>query len=161
MNAPDKVTEIKALITAVLAALTALWGWLGWAVLIFAICMLADYITGSWAARAKGEWSSAIARQGLWHKLGEIVALLVAALCDIAIKVILNSAAAPLIGDMEYRSYLSMIVAIWYIFTELGSIIENAAKLGAPIPGWLAKGIALLRNRADQAVPIQGKHEKE
>ena len=161
MNAPDKVTEIKALFTAIFTALTALWGWLGWAVIIFIACMFADYLTGSWAAKANGEWSSTIARQGLWHKLGEIVALLVAALCDIAIKVILNSAAAPLIGGLDYKCYMSMVVAIWYIFTELGSIIENAGKLGAPIPGWLAKGIALLKNKADQTEPVQGKHEKE
>ena len=161
MNAPDRITEIKAVITAIITALTALWGWLGWAVLIFAVCMFADYITGSWAARANGEWSSNIARQGLWHKLGEIVALLVAALCDIAITVIINSAAAPLLGDFHYKNYFTMIVAIWYIFTELGSIIENASKLGAPIPAWLAKGIAVLRNKADQADPIQEKENIE
>ena len=151
MNAPDKATEWKAAITALIAFLTSLWGWLGWAVIVFAACMLLDWITGSLAARAKGEWSSAIARQGLWHKLGEIVALLVAALCDIAIAVIINSAAAPIFGDFTYRNYITLVVAIWYIFTELGSIIENAAKLGAPIPNWLMKGIALMKKRADDA----------
>ena len=111
--------------------------------------MAADYLTGSWAARASGEWSSAIARQGLWHKLGEIAALLVAALCDIAVEVVLHSAAAPLLGDVKYRHYLTMLVAIWYTFTELGSIVENALKLGAPVPDWLRRGIALLKDRTD------------
>ena len=159
MNAPDKMTEIKAAIAATLAAMTAFWGWIGWTVIIFAACMFADYITGSWAARSKGEWSSSIARQGLWHKLGEIVALLVAALCDIAIKVIINSEAAPLLAGLDYKYYFTLIVAIWYIFTELGSVVENAAKLGAPIPPWLAKGIALLKNRADQTEPIHNDTE--
>lgn len=154
MNAPDKITELKAAIAATLAALTAFWGWVGWTVAIFAACMLVDYITGSWAARSRGEWSSAIARQGLWHKLGEIVALLVAALCDIALLVIIRSEAAPLLSGIDHRCYLTLLVSIWYIFTELGSIVENAAKLGAPIPGWLAKGIALLKNKADRAAPI-------
>lgn len=154
MSAPDKATEIKGIIVAVISVLTALWGWLGWAVMIFIVCIAADYVTGSLAARAHGEWSSAVAREGLWHKLGEITALLVAALCDIAIKVILNSAAAPLLGNIEYRNYITMIVAVWYIFTELGSITENAGKLGAPIPRWLAKGIALLKNKADTADPF-------
>ena len=134
MNAPDKATEIKAAITLVITFFTSLWGWLGWAILVFLICLVLDYITGSWAARAKGEWSSSIARQGLWHKLGEIVALLVAVLCDIAIQVILQSPAAPILGEIEYDGYVTMIVTIWYIFTELGSIIENAGELGAPIP---------------------------
>ena len=149
MEVPNKATEIKGLITALLAFFTGLWGWVGWAVVIMVAAMLIDYITGSWGARAHGEWSSAIARQGLWHKLGEIVALLVAALCDIAIKVILSSAAAPILSGFEYRNYITLIVAIWYIFTEAGSIVENAAKLGAPVPKWLAKGIAALQQRAD------------
>ena len=149
MNVPDKATEIKALCTAAFVFLTSLWGWLGWAILAFIFCIALDYITGTWAARAHGEWSSTVAREGLWHKLGEIVALLVAALCDIAVKVILNSAAAPLLGNFEYQYYITLVVTLWYIFTELGSIIENAGKLGAPIPDWLAKGIAKLRNKTD------------
>ena len=154
MNAPDKAAEIKAVITAILAFFTALWGWLGWAVLIFACAMLLDYITGSWAARAKGEWSSAVARQGLWHKLGEIVALLVAALCDFAISILLKQPdVSGLIGPVNYGNYFSFLVAFWYTFTELGSIIENASRLGAPIPKWLTKGIALLKGKVDEAVP--------
>ena len=34
MSTPDKATEIKAFLAAILAFCTALWGWLGWAVLI-------------------------------------------------------------------------------------------------------------------------------
>ena len=98
----------------------------------------------------RGVWSSAAARQGLWHKLGEITALLVAALCDIAISVVLHSTAAPILGTVPERHYLTLIVAIWYSFTELGSIVENAGLLGAPIPQWLKKGIALLRDKTDR-----------
>ncbi len=148
MNAPDKATEIRALVTLILGFFTALWGWLGWAVALFVVSMAADYVTGTWAARARGEWSSAAARQGLWHKLGEITALLVAALCDIAVQVVLHSAAAPLLAETELPHCLTLIVAIWYTFTELGSVIENAGALGAPIPGWLKRGIAQLRDKA-------------
>jgi toxin secretion/phage lysis holin len=148
MPAPDKATEIKAIFTGIFAFLTALWGWVGWAVLIMMISMFLDYVTGSWAAKAKGEWSSAIARQGLWHKLGEITALLVAALCDIAVQVIVSSGAAPL-SDIEYEGYITIIVAVWYIFTEVGSILENAQELGAPIPDWLVKGVAKMKRQTN------------
>ncbi len=148
MNAPDKATEIRAFITLVLSFLTALWGWLGWAIALFVASMAADYLTGTWAARAKGTWSSAAARQGLWHKLGEIAALLVAALCDIAVQVLLRGTAVPLpLEADELPHCLTLIVALWYTFTELGSVIENAGQLGAPIPRWLKKGVALLRDR--------------
>lgn len=149
MEAPKKASEIKAAITLVLGFLTGLWGYSGWAVALFIVSMAADYVTGTWAARARGEWSSAAARQGLWHKLGEIAALLVAALCDIAVEVLLRSAAAPLVGELSDGHYLTLLVAIWYTFTELGSIIENAVKLGAPVPEWLKRGLALLRSKTD------------
>ena len=160
MNAPDKVTEIKAAITLVFTFCTALWGWIGWAIIAFLFCLALDYVTGSWAARAHGEWSSDIARQGLWHKLGEIVALLVAMLTDAGIAVTLNSAATPILGPIEYKNYFTLVVCLWYIFTELGSIIENAGKLGAPVPKWLAKGIAQLRDKTD-AVGGSGETEKK
>lgn len=153
MNAPDKATEIKAAITAVITFFSSLWGGLGWAVIIMISCLFLDYITGSWAARSRGEWSSDIARQGLWHKLGEIVALAAAAFCDTGVKVVLESTAAPILGAIQYDGYITMVVCIWYIFTELGSIIENAGKLGAPIPKWLAKGIAQLKGKVDNAAP--------
>ena len=88
MNAPDKAREIKAALTLVISFLTALWGWQGWAIAVFISSMTMDYITGTWAARARGEWSSAAARAGLWHKLGEITALLVAALCSTIISML-------------------------------------------------------------------------
>ena len=147
MNAPDKAIEIKAAVTAVIAFLTALWGWVGWAVIIWAACIVLDYTTGSWAARSAGEWSSAVARAGLWHKLGEIVAVLVAALCDIAIGVIINGAGVDL--GIEVSAYVTPIVLLWYIITELGSIIENAGKLGAPVPAWLKKGLEQYREKLE------------
>lgn len=161
MSAPDKAIEIKALITAIFSCIVALLGWVGIAVAIMITCMALDYITGTWAAKAHGEWSSQAAREGLWHKLGEIVALCVAALCDIAVGVILSSAAAPLIGDYHHRGYITLIVAIWYIFTELGSILENAAKLGAPIPEKLIKGIGRLKKKADDVDPVPGKSDTD
>ena len=160
MNAPDQATEIKAAITLVFTFLTARWGWVGWAIAIFIVAMVMDYITGSLAARANNEWSSAVARQGLWHKLGEITALLVAALCDIAIKVILQSAAAPILDGVEYSNCITLIVAIWYTFTELGSVIENAGKLGAPIPDWLRKGIAMLQSKLKDQPPDTATEKK-
>ena len=39
---------------------------------------------------------------------------------------------------ISYSVLLCPIVIVWYILTELGSIIENTAALGAPVPAWLA-----------------------
>ena len=52
----DHVTEIKAAIAAGVAVLTALWGWFGWVVVLYVVCMIGDYLTGTAAAMRKGEW---------------------------------------------------------------------------------------------------------
>ena len=147
MTAPDKAIEIKAALAAVIAFFTALWGWMGWAVIVWMACIVLDYATGSWAARSAGEWSSAVARAGLWHKLGEIVAVLVAALCDIALGVLIGGAGIDL--GIDTSTFLTPIVLLWYIITELGSIIENAGKLGAPVPAWLKKGLEQYREKLE------------
>ena len=139
MDAPSRATEIKALFAGIIGFLTALWGWLGWAVVIWLCCILLDYIAGTLAAKQAGEWSSSVARQGLWHKLGEIFAVAVAALCDIALNVIVNGSGIDI--GIKIGAIITPVVLMWYIITELGSIIENAGKMGAPIPKWLQKSL--------------------
>lgn len=152
MTAQERATEIKGVFVAAFTFLTALWGWLGWAVLLLALAMLIDYITGSAAARAKGEWSSPVARAGIRHKLGEIIAVGAAAFADLGVQVALHSVdLQPLIGQVAWPHVFTMIVVLWYLFTELGSILENAGELGAPIPVWLRKGIKVLQAKTDEA----------
>lgn len=147
MNAPEKATEIKAVFAAVIAFLTALWGWTGWAILIWVLCFLLDYISGTAAARKSGEWSSAVAREGVWHKLGEIFAVLVAALCDIALKVIVSGAGLDI--GIDIGPLVTPIVLLWYIITELGSVAENAEKMGAPVPKWIKRSLKQYRDKID------------
>lgn len=168
MYTPDKATEIKGAIALVLATLTALWGWVGWAIIIWVTCVALDYVSGTAAARRAGEWSSAVARDGLWHKLGEIFAVLVAALCDIALKVIAEGSGLPI--GIEIGPIITPVVLLWYIITELGSIIENAGRLGAPVPVWLQRSLKNYKAKldADQGImegdsePVYtGKHDRE
>lgn len=148
----DKINGIKAAISAVIALFTALWGWAGWLIFLWVLAMALDYISGTAAAIKSGTWSSAVAREGLWHKLGEILAMLVAALLDIAIGVFLPQIPGIPV-TLEYTVFLVPLVCVWYILTEAGSVVENVGKMGAPIPGWLAKAIASLRDKVDQSAP--------
>lgn len=147
MNAPEKAIEVKAAITAIIAFVTTLIGWKGIAALIWLCCILLDYVAGSLAAKKENNWSSAAAREGLWHKLGEIFAVLVAALCDIALGVVIEGTGLQLGFDIS--SFITPVVLTWYILTELGSIIENCGKLGAPIPKWFAQYVSKAKNTID------------
>lgn len=148
MTAPERATEIKAAVAAIIAFLTSLWGWVGWAVWIWIACMAIDYISGSAAAKKDGTWASSVARAGLWHKLGEVFAVLVAALCDIALHVLVNGAGVQI--GVELPAMVTPVVLMWYILTELGSIAENAGKLGAPVPKWLQKSLAAYKDKIDE-----------
>ena len=61
MAAPDKALEIKAAVTAVIAFGTALFGWIGWLVIVWLTALVLDYITGSCKALYSGTWSSSVA----------------------------------------------------------------------------------------------------
>lgn len=43
----NSALHIKTVITGVIAALTAIWGWFGWLVIVWVGLMLADWLVGS------------------------------------------------------------------------------------------------------------------
>ena len=45
----------------------------------------------------------------------------------------------------HYDVLLCPLVTAWYLLTELGSVVENAGALGAPLPQFLVRAIAVLR----------------
>lgn len=144
------VNQIKAAVAAAVGLLTGLWGWLGWLVVGWIFCMALDYITGSMAAAKEGEWSSAKAREGIWHKCGMIVVVVVAAGADLLIEIVLTN--LPVLAlPIQYPGLVCPVVLVWYIVTELGSMAENAAVMGAPVPQWLVKLLAMSKDMVDQA----------
>ncbi len=145
----ERLTAIKATIAAFFTALGAFLGWQGVMMLIWIGAMALDYLSGSLAAWLAGEWSSTVAREGLKHKGGMILVVAVAALADITLTII----CAHLPVEMVWPVLVLPLVLAWYILTELGSILENAVKMGAPIPAWLMKlltvGLKAIDKKAD------------
>ena len=131
----SKLVEIKLAIAAFFTAIGAFLGWQGVMAVVWVAAMAIDYITGTWAAMKNGEWSSAVARQGLWHKGGMIVVVIVAFAADFGMSMICNN--IPI--GINWTSIILPLVLAWYIVTELGSILENAVKMGAAVPSWLTK----------------------
>lgn len=146
----EGINKIKVTLTALFTGFSVALGWFGWLIVLFALCLALDFITGSASAGKRGEWNSTAAREGLWHKLGSIVAVLVAAIADGLLGIILGNLPGIAL-PFEYTVMLCPVVLVWYIFTELGSIIENAAKLGAPIPPFLSGIIAICKKQTEAA----------
>ena len=139
---------VKAAIVGIFGAFGAAFGWLGWLVLAWIGCMVVDYISGSSAAMKAGQWSSAQARAGIWHKAGMIVVVIVAAVADNVLSLVVAS--IPGIS-IEYTVLLLPMVLVWYILTELGSILENAAAMGAPVPEFLIRILATAKEKVEVA----------
>ncbi len=140
----------KAAAIALIGALTGLWGWFGWLVIGWVVCMVVDYITGSAAAAKQGQWSSSMAREGIWHKAGMIVVVIVAAGADLLIALVLANIPAVQL-PFTYSGLICPIVLVWYVVTELGSIAENAVNMGAPVPSWLTKLLQVSKEAIDNA----------
>lgn len=145
----DNINRLKAAISAALGLLTALWGWFGWLVVAWVAAMGLDIGTGMAAALKTGTWSSSIARDGLWHKVGSISAVLACGLLDLVFGALLEN--TGLAGSINYTVLLCPLAIMWYLITEAGSIVENSDKLGARIPSWLRKAIASLEENVDHA----------
>lgn len=143
-------TEIKVWLTALVGTLSAVWGGLGWLVVGWVVCMAIDYISGSAAAAKAGEWSSSKARDGIWHKAGMILVVVVSAIADaVLVEVVENFPVIQL--PFELSGLICSVVLVWYIFTELGSITENAMAMGAPVPNWLSRLLAAGKSAVDAA----------
>lgn len=144
----DKIDTFKATIVAIFAGISSLLGWFGWLVVIFVACLVGDWTTGTMVACKNGEWSSKKSREGIWHKFGSIVAVLVTVILDIVIGMAINNIPSITL-PFKYTVLLCPIVLVWYIVGELGSIIENAGKMGAPVPSFLRKVIAVFKTTVD------------
>lgn len=131
----DHLLAFKAAIAAFFTALSAFLGWQGALFVLWTAVMALDYLSGSLAAWMAGEWSSAVAREGLRHKAGMLFVVMAAGLTDITLAIVWGHLSV----DWEWPVLVLPLVFAWYILTELGSILENAVKMGAPIPGWLMK----------------------
>ena len=132
----ETMVTAKVAIAAFFTAIGTFLGWKGIMALVWVVLMALDYISGTMAARKDGSWKSAIAREGLWHKGGMILVVVVAAIADMVMALALQN--IPVI-NIAWPDLLFPLVLAWYIITELGSILENAIKLGANVPVWLVR----------------------
>ena len=152
----EYLMEWKAAIAAFFMALGAFLGWQGVMAVVWVVVMAIDYITGTAAAIKAKDWSSAVARQGLWHKGGMIAVVVVSSIADSVMVIICEH--LPI--GIEWTCIILPLVLAWYIVTELGSILENAVRMGAAVPAWLVKLLrASLKAVEDQGTAVEDEAE--
>jgi toxin secretion/phage lysis holin len=107
----------------------------GWSILlqILLAFVVIDYITGVLASGIEGKLSSSVGMRGIAKKVFIFVIVAVAHLADTAI------------GN---GNFLMDAAIFFYIANELLSIIENAGRVGLPIPEILKQAVEVLKGRA-------------
>lgn len=134
----ENLVMVKATMTAFFAALGAFLGWRVIMLLVWVALMALDYLSGTLAARQAGTWKSAMARAGIMHKVGMAVIVVVCIIADFVLLLACKNLPHDVI-NFHWPMVISPMVTVWYIITEIGSIIENAVEMGAKVPAWLPK----------------------
>lgn len=148
------VVAIQAGLAALGASISAKLGILGPVLVILTVMMVLDYFTGMLASKNEAlmhpedpeyGWSSKKGARGIIKKVGYLCVIAVAMAVDY---IILRIAVA--IGvSVPSNAFFALLVTVWYILNELLSIIENAGRMGAQVPEWLCKYIAVLKETID------------
>lgn len=147
----DNLVVFKATLATFFAAVGSFLGWRVVMLLVWVVLMALDYLSGTLAARQNGTWKSSMAREGIGHKVGMVLIVVVCMIADFVLLLAIENLPYDLIR-FQWPMVIFPLVTMWYILTEIGSIIENAMEMGAKVPAWLPK----LLNATVKAVEVAG-----
>lgn len=146
------------LFAGVLGALAAYFNVLLIPLIVLAIVMLIDYVTGMAGASCSGKLSSRVGIMGILKKAGYFALVAVGMVADYLI----SSALVEIGIDLKITYCFGMIITIWLIINELISILENLGELDVPLPSFLVNIIKTLKSKVEeQAEGKQIKVEKD
>ena len=145
---------IQAGVSWLLACISAKLGLLFPVLLLLTGMMVVDYITGMLASKKEAldhpqdptcGWSSKKGAKGIIKKVGYLCVIAVAMVVDYVI----TNVAGALGYEIPITAIFGLLVTLWYLLNEMLSIIENAGRMGAAVPEWLAEYIAVLKHKVD------------
>lgn len=110
-----------------------------WILLLPAIMMAADILTGWIQATINGTWDSTKMRKGLYRKSGELLVIFVAYAIDAAIKLPID---------------IPAFIAVYIVVMELISVCENLNLAGLPVPTWIIKRLGKVAKDLTEEDPI-------
>ena len=133
---------MKQIWTAIQTAFTALGGFIGWFLggadgFLYALIafVVIDYITGVFCAIADKSLSSGVGFKGICRKVLIFVLVGIGNIIDVYV-----------LGD---SSVLRTAVIFFYLSNEGVSLLENASRLGLPIPDKLKEVLSQLHEKGD------------
>ena len=113
-------------------------------ILVVLIFIAADILVGIIKAAYKIGFKSAKMREGLYHKLGEILAVIFGALCELAFPIVGINIKIPIVSS----------ICIYLVIMETGSIVENLAVISPNIQKILAKVFGAYKEDKDEEADL-------
>lgn len=136
----------KGILAMIIALFSFMYNAITEVIIVFALLMLIDYITGMIASYLEKTWDSKIAIKGVIKKVGYIFLLLITILFDY----VLINVGNTLGFAISFLGIFTLLVACWLISTELISIVENLGRMGVPIPEFLKKAFKRLKDTSEK-----------
>lgn len=147
--------SIQVCVTGLVAYLSQKLGVTFYLLGILLCLMVIDYLSGMAASAVEAldhpddksyGWSSRKGAKGIAKKVAYLFVIAVGMVIDY---VIIQT--SGVLGFNLPNTMLSLLVTVWYMLNEALSITENAGRMGAPVPEWLMKYIAELKNKIDSS----------
>ena len=141
-------TTIQLIATGAIAFLSEKLGITFYLLGLLVFLMVIDYISGMIASMVEAidhpgdtsyGWSSKKGAKGIAKKIAYLFVITVAIVIDYIL--------AKTSGDLEYHLPSAMLSLL--TLNEALSITENAGRMGARVPKWLMKYIAVLKDKID------------
>lgn len=121
------------------------------ALFLFIILMFLDYTSEIFATKKeaiehprnkKYDWNSKKGLLVIYKKVGYIFAILVALSADYVVLKFVNE-----IGiSYNFNSIFGFLILLWFILTELLSILENVERMGVTLPKFLSSTLTNIRD---------------
>ena len=125
----------KNIMAAVCTLISFLFGNIEGMLIALIALIILDYISGVIAAAVEKRLSSAVGAKGIAKKIFMLLIVALANIVDINV-----------IGDGHV---LKTVTVVFYICNECISLIENAGRIGVPVPKKLLDVLEQLKNRDD------------
>lgn len=146
---------------AVVAAVSALTGWLGILavpVSLLVLCNLIDYATGLMAAPRRTESvNSYKGIRGIVKKVCMWLLIVVGAIVD----TMLNYAVEYIGWGIALPFIVATVVAVWLLVNEIISILENILDIGVNIPPFLLPLVRNIKKTVEEKTDVLAKEDED
>lgn len=88
-----------------------------------------DIVTGLIKSLSMHSYQSSVMRQGLFHKLGEIICFIFGVICDIFL---------PYLG-VKIPVSIAQSICVYIVVMEIGSVVENLGEINPDLAKYLHK----------------------